>query len=141
MINNIGLNDPQPCDYAPQWEGEIPESPPPPEPPPSPESTPNSPPPNEPPPFQSPPPKSSSSYSSPPHISPPPRHQNTHFGFKFKTSFDVLKIDPCSSKRKVRLAFMVLARECHPDKWDINTSNLNFDKSVEKIQVFIKYIR
>ena len=31
-------------------------------------------------------------------------------------------------------AFMVLAREYHPDKWDINTSKLSFDESVEKFK-------
>ena len=50
LINNIGLNDPQPCDYTLEWKGEIPESSPPPEPPPSPEFTSNSSLPNEPPP-------------------------------------------------------------------------------------------
>ena len=39
MINNNGKDDPQPCDYSPEWEVEIPESLPPPEPPPSQESS------------------------------------------------------------------------------------------------------
>ena len=34
LINNIGIDDPQSCHYSPEWEGEIPESPPPPERPP-----------------------------------------------------------------------------------------------------------
>ena len=93
LVNNIGLDDPQPCNYSPEWEGEIPESPTPPKPPPPPE----------PPPFQSPPPKSSLPHSPSPHISPPPKTQNSCFSFRIKKLFDVLKIDPCSSKRKLGL--------------------------------------
>ena len=33
LVNNIGIDDPQPCNYSPEWDGEIPELPPPPEPP------------------------------------------------------------------------------------------------------------
>ena len=29
LINNIGNNDPQPCNYSPECKGQIPESPPP----------------------------------------------------------------------------------------------------------------
>ena len=29
LINNISRNDPQPCDYDPEWNGEIPEYQPP----------------------------------------------------------------------------------------------------------------
>ena len=32
LINNIDIDDPQSCNYSPEWEGEIPESPPPPKP-------------------------------------------------------------------------------------------------------------
>ena len=41
LINKIGIDNRQPCNYSPEWEGGIPkshppsESPPPPEPPPS----------------------------------------------------------------------------------------------------------
>ena len=32
LINNMGHDDPQPCDYYPEWDGEIPKfQPPPPE--------------------------------------------------------------------------------------------------------------
>ena len=100
LINNIDIDDPQPCNYSPEWEVNIPESPPPPEPPP----------------FQSLPPKSSLPHSPPPHISPPPKTQNTYFTFRIKKLFEVLKIDPCSLNRKVRFAFMLLGRKYHPDK-------------------------
>ena len=38
LINNIGIDDPQPCNYSPERDGDIPESPPPLEPPPFEES-------------------------------------------------------------------------------------------------------
>ena len=55
LINNIGIDDPQPCNYSPELEGEISESSPPPEPPP----------------FQSPPLNSSLPRSPSHRISPP----------------------------------------------------------------------
>ena len=124
LVNNIGLDDPQPCNYSPEWEGEIPESPTPPKPSPPPE----------PPPFQSPPPKSSLPHSPSPRSSPSNRTQNTCFSFRIRKLFEILEIDPGSSKRKARLAYMLLARKYHPDKWDANISDISFETSVEKFK-------
>ena len=118
MVNNIGIDDPQPCNYSPEWDGEIPELPPPPEPPL----------------FQSPPPKFSLLHSLSPHISLPPKAQNTYFSFRIKKLFDILKVGPCSLERKVKLAFMILARKYHSDKQNINVSELSFETSVEKFK-------
>ena len=82
LVNNIGLDDPPPCNYSPEWEDEIPEHPPPPEPPP----------------FQSPPPNSSLPRFPSPRITPPPRTQNTSFSFRIRKLFEILEIGPCSSK-------------------------------------------
>ena len=46
----------------------------------------------------------------------------------------MLEIDPGSSKRKARLAYMLLARKYHPDKWDANISDISFETSVEKFK-------
>ena len=105
-------------------DGEIPESPPPPKPPPPPE----------PPSFQSPPPESSLPHSPSPRSTPPTRTQNTCFRFRIRKLFEILEIDPGSSKRKVRIAYMLLARKYHPDKWDIDSSDFNLETSVEKFK-------
>ena len=90
--------------------------------------------PPEPPPFQSPPPKSSLPRFPSPHINPPPRTQNTFSSFRISKLFEILEIDPTYSKRKARVAFMLLARKYHPEKWDINTSEFSFETIVEKIK-------
>ena len=53
-----------------------------------------------------------------PHISLPPKTQNTCFSFRIKKLFESVKTNPCSSKRKVILVFVILSCKYHPDKWD-----------------------
>ena len=106
LVMNIGLDNPQPCNYLPKRNGEISESPLPPEPPPPPESHL----------FQSPPPKFSLPHSPSPRSAPSHRNQNTCFSFRFRKLFEILEIDPSSSKRNARKAYILLARKYHPDK-------------------------
>jgi len=61
---------------------------------------------------------------------------NSCFSFRIKKLFEVLKIDPCSSKRKVRLAFMLLARTYHSDERDVNISESSLGTNVEKFKIY-----
>ena len=90
LINNIGKDDPQPCNYSPEWDGNIPESPPPSEPPPFEDSS------SPPSPQNSPSPPSPQNSPSPPSPqnspSPPPQAQNSCFNFRIRKFFEILEI-------------------------------------------------
>ena len=79
LINNIGNDNPQPCNYLPELEDEILESPPPPEPHFF----------QQPPPLRSPPPNSPSF-----HNSPPPKAHNTSYNFRIRKLYEIFENDP-----------------------------------------------
>ena len=86
--------------------------------------------------FQSPPSKSLSFSSPPPHISPPPKTHYSCFSFRIKKSFEVLDVDPCSSKWKARIAYILLARIYYPDKGDINISEYTLKTRLGKFKIY-----
>ena len=73
LVNKLGKDDPQPCNFPPEWDGEIPENDPPPSP-------------------------SSSHAHSPPPFSPPKSHPSiNNYSHSFTDLFKVLNTNPTSS--------------------------------------------
>ena len=111
LVNNLGKDYPQPYNFSPEWDEEIPENNIP--------QSPSSPHSHSPPPFS--PPKS-----------PPPVNNYTH---AFTDLFKILNINPTSNKREVTVAFRILARIYHSDKYYDNIRKFSRGEGEEKFKI------
>ena len=107
LVNNLGKDDPEPCNFSLEWDGETPEN-----------DFPNH-------------------YPHHIlilyHLSPPPPVNNyTH---AFTDLFKILNINQTSNKREVTVAFRTLARIYQPDKYYDNIRKFSRDEGEEKFKV------
>ena len=111
LVKNLGRDDPQPCNFSPEWDEEISENGPPQSPP---SSHPHSPPP----------------FSLP--KSPPPVNSYSN---SFTDLFKFSSINPTSNKREVVVACRTLARIYHPDKYYDNIKEFSREEGEEKFNI------
>ena len=111
LVNNLGRDDPQPCNFSPEWDEEISENGPPRSPP---SSHPHSPPP----------------FSLP--KSPPPVN---NYSNSFTDLFKFSSINPTSNKREVIVACRTLATIYHPDKYYDNIKEFSREEGEEKFNI------